>query len=173
MRAEKQSIIEEVQRDLEGSEFVLLADCRGLKVDEFNELRDQLRANGAGCKVVKNSFLKVISKRLGWEGMDEYFSGPTTMVVGEGEVTAIAKLLKTYRKQHELPVMKGGRSGATVWNADDVDVLAEMPPREVMLGQLVGTIAAPMTQIVGVLQQKVLSLLYVLKAVENKKSGDA
>jgi len=61
--------------------------------------------------------------------------------------------------------------GTMPLTAVDVEAMSQIPPREVLLGRLVGTIAAPMSQLVGVMRQKVLSLLYVLKAVEEKKGG--
>ena len=67
--------------------------------------------------------------------------------------------------------IKGGLMGTQVVSSTEIDALADLPSREVLLGRLLGTLAAPMTQLVGVLNQKVLSLLYVLKAIEDKKSG--
>ena len=89
-----------------------------------------------------------------------------------GDVTVVAKLLTKFIKDNERPALKGGRFGTEALSATDIEDMATIPSREVLLGKLVGTIAAPLSQVVGVLNQKVSSLLYVLKAVEEKKSKE-
>jgi large subunit ribosomal protein L10 len=171
MRLEKTAIVDEVRGAIDGSEFVILTGCRGLKVQEISDLRARLRGQRARLMVVKNTFLKFASEQLGRGGMDSELVGPTAMITGEGEVTEIAKLLKAFAKEHDKLEIKGGLLGKQVLSAGDVQEMAVIPPREIMLSRLVGTIAAPMTQLVGVMNQKVLSLLYVLKAVQEKKDG--
>jgi large subunit ribosomal protein L10 len=170
MRPEKKAIIEEVQGEVDASSYVVLVDCLGLNVEKTADLRGRLRETDSRLTTVKNSFLKVAVQNLGL-GAGLELEGPTSMVTGAGDVTQVAKVLRTFRKENERPAVKGGLLGGKVLSADDVVAMADIPSREIMLGILVGTIAAPMTQLVGVMQQKVLSLLYVLKAVEEKKKG--
>ncbi len=172
MRSEKTAIVRELHDRLEGADFVLLADYHGLNVTQIAELRGRLREHSSEFHVVKNSFFGLAAKELGWEGLDSILSGPIGAVTGVGDVTEAAKALKDFVKANEKPVVKGGVLDSKVLTSAEVDALASMPPRPVMLGQLVGTIAAPMTQLVGVMNQKVLTLLYVLKAVEEKKQGN-
>ena len=82
-----------------------------------------------------------------------------------------AKTLSDFIKQHQLPTVKMGVLRGAILSKEDVETLAKLPSREQLLGTLVGTVAAPLTQMVGVLNQKVSSLLYVLKAIEEKKSA--
>lgn len=173
MRPEKIAIIKEIRGCLEGSQFVILADCRGLKSEQLNDLRGQLRGTQSGFKVVPNALFGVASKEVGWDGLAGYLTGPTAMIFGAGDVTQVAKVLKAYAKGigAKLPAVKGGYLTGQVLLPAQVEMLAEVPPRAVLLGRMVGTIAAPMTRLVGVMNQKVASLLYVLKAVADKKAA--
>jgi large subunit ribosomal protein L10 len=96
------------------------------------------------------------------------------MVYGKGDVVAAAKVLKDFIKENDKkPALKVGGLQGPYFLATDVESLAALPSRESLLGQVVGTIAAPMTQLVGVLQQKVASVVYVVKASADKKGTAA
>ena len=170
MRSEKLSIVKEVSDKLEASSFVVAASHNGLTVDQLQELRGSLRALESELHIVKNTYLSKAIEQVGWENISDALKGPTAMVTGQGEVTEVAKALTTFLKQHKNTAIKGGCLDGKALTADEVNALAELPPREVMLAMLVGTVAAPMSQLVGVFSQKLQSLLYVLKAVEEKKS---
>lgn len=169
MRPEKQSIKEELRERLAGIEFAFLADYRGLTVAQMQALRGQLADARASVHVVKNSLLRLAAADQGWQVPDEALQGPVALIAGSGDVTETAKILRTFRRANERPTLKGGRLGTRQLTVEDIVAMADMPPREVLLGRVVGTVAAPMTQLVGVMQQKVLSLLYVLKAAGDKK----
>jgi len=170
MRPEKEAIIDEVRAKLEASGYLLLADYMGLDADAVGVLRTDLRAQDSEVHVVKNTFLGKAAATLGWTGLDPVLQGPTAMVTGSGDVAQVAKVLAKYAKDNKKE-LKGGCLDGTILTAEDIKALADLPSREAMLSMVVGTIAAPMTQLVGVFNQKVLSLLYVLKAVEEKKAG--
>lgn len=169
-RPEKKAIHTEVRTRMEGSGYVLLTDCRGMKVAGMTELRSKLRSTKSRLLVVPNSFLSLASRDLGWSGVEQFLNGPTAMITGTGDVSAVAKVLQEFAKTTNMPAVKGGWFARQALSASDVEAIASIPPREVLLGQVVGTIAAPMSRLVGVLQQKVASVLYVLKAVEEKKA---
>lgn len=171
MRAEKIAITEEIRERLDESGFSILADYTGLKVDGFSDLRDVLREGGSSVLVTKNRLLRVASNDLGIAQNEESLKGATALVTG-GEVTQVAKELKKFIKTNGLPRIKGGTLGTQALSADDIEEMASIPSREVLLGQFVGTLAAPMVQLTAVFQQKVLSLVYVLKAIEEKKSAN-
>jgi large subunit ribosomal protein L10 len=138
-------------------------------VEQFAALRDGLRQTEARMDVVKNSYLKWACAGLGRERLMAFVAGPCAIVTGGGEVTQAAKILSRFAKDNEGLAIKGGMLGETPLSAGDVQALTQIPPREILLGQVVGTIAAPMTRLVGVMSQKLLSLAYVLKAIEEKK----
>ena len=171
MRPEKKAILDEIQGTIEKSAYVVLTEFRGLKVDQMPLLRARLRKTGARMLVVKNSYLSLASGKAGRGDLGGLASGPTAMITGDQDITVVAKLLKAFIQDNGLPVVKGGMLGTRLLTAADVQEMADIPPREILLGRLVGTVAAPMTRLVGVMNQKVLSLLYVMKAIEKKKSG--
>ncbi len=171
MRLEKKSIIDEVKSTLDAREFTLMVNYQGLSVEMLADLRAKLRDSGAGMLVTKNRFAELAARELEISGLEEILQGPTAIVSGDGDVTQIAKLLKNFGKDHKVFALKGGIMNRGSLSAEDVDILASIPPREVMLSRFVGTVAAPMSGLVGVMQQKLSTLVYVLKAVEDKKTN--
>lgn len=171
MRPEKQAQVAEISDRIKDADFAMLVAYRGLKVDKMSELRQQLRQKHSRLMVVPNRFLGIAAGANGIEGLAPCLEGPIALVTGRGDVTEVAKTLAAYAKDNPLLKLKGGFLGRTVLPAGDVESLAKLPSRPVMLGMTVGTIAAPMMGLVGVLNQKVCSLLYVLQAIEKKKGG--
>ena len=167
LRPEKQAMYNEVQESVSGSLYMLLADCTGMSMPETLELKKQLRGVDAKTKVVKNRMLNLICDDL------DTVTGPTTMICGSTDVVEVAKILKKFSDETKKPVMKGGVLEGSVLSADDVVALAKLPGKKELQAKLVGTLAAPMTQVVGVMNQKVCSLLYVLNAVSEKKEQAA
>jgi len=170
MRPEKQSILGELTSQVNDSTFVFVAEYRGMKVEQFSDLRRKLGKTGARMQVVKNRFLRLITKDKGWQDLDVSLKGQSAIVTGSDPVQA-AKAIKQFSTTCGMPVVKAGVMGNVILTSSQIDALADLPPREVLLAQLVGTVAAPLTRLVGVLKQKVSSIVYVLKAVEDKKNA--
>ena len=167
LRPEKQAMFNEVQETVSGALYVLLADCTGMDMSQTLEFKKQLGAADAELKVVKNRMLGRICEELPPQ------TGPTAMICGAGDVVEVAKVLKKFSAETEKPTLKGGLLEGSVLSADDVVALAKLPGKKELQAKLVGTLAAPMTQLVGVMNQKVCSLLYVLNAVRDKKEQAA
>ena len=91
------------------------------------------------------------------------------MIIGTGDVSLVAKTLRTFAKTNPNANIKGGWFSDKVLSVEDVTDIAEIPSREVLYAMVVGTLAAPMSQVVGVMNQKLCSLLYVLQAAADKK----
>ena len=169
MRPEKESIVQEYRDQVKGSEFLFLADNGGMTVEQMSGLRKDMRTVEARVQVLKNRLFKQLVAEIGVPELEGGLKGPTAMVTGAGDVVETAKMLKGYIKKNDLPSLKLGALLGRFLSAQDIDDLAGLPPREELLAKVVGTIAAPMTQTVGVLNQKVLTLLYVLQAIQEKK----
>jgi large subunit ribosomal protein L10 len=172
MRPEKESIIKELHDKVSGSIFVIIADYNGLTVEKTDLLRVKLSEADARVQVVKNRVMRHVANDLGLGGMNEALAGPSAMVYGSGDVARTAKILKDFIKENNLPVIKIGTMEGAILSASDVEQLASLPSREQLLAMVVGTIAAPMSQLVGVFQQKAASLLYVLNAALEKKQNN-
>jgi large subunit ribosomal protein L10 len=171
LRPEKQAMYKEVQEQTVGALYMLLADYSGMSMPETDEFKRQLRGADARLKVVKNTLVSRISREMGCE--IKKLSGPTAMIFGAGDVVEVAKILKKFSKEKEKPAVKGGILEGAVLSADEVNELSKLPGKKELQAKLVGTLAAPMTQVVGVMNQKVCSLLYVLNAVRDKKEEAA
>lgn len=172
IRPEKKAMFKEVQENVSGALYMLLADYKGMTMPETDEFKKLLRGANARVKVVKNSMLGRISSDMGCE-LGSKLSGPTAVIFGEGDVVEVAKILKKFSGDKNKPEVKGGVLEGAVLSSKDVVALAGLPGKKELQAKLVATIAAPMTQTVGVLNQKVCSLLYVLNAVREKKESVA
>lgn len=170
MRPEKLSIVAEIRGQVEHSGFVILADYKGLKVEQFTELRRQLHATRAEIHVVKNRLFRLVARERGWSQLDPALQGPSAMVVGT-DVTQAAKVLAKFSRETNLLSVKAGVMEGRYLSSAAVAELATLPSREELLASLVGTLAAPMTRLVGAMRQKVASVVYVLKAIEAKKGA--
>jgi large subunit ribosomal protein L10 len=173
MRPEKKSMAAELKTKVSGAGYVILADYTGLTVAKTADLRKRLRGANARIQVVKNRVFKHVLKDAGVAGIDGSLKGSSAMVFGSGDPVAAAKVLKDFIKENEKPKIKVGTLQGQVLSPADVDSLAAMPSREVMLSKVVGTIAAPLSQLVGVLNQKVSTVVYVLQAAKDKKEKAA
>ncbi len=169
MRPEKTAIVDELKKKVDGSTFVIVADYKGLNVSKTAELRRRLRGVKAQYQVLQNRLFQRAAKDAKLGGLEKTLDGPSAMVFGSGDVVQAAKVLKDFIRENDLPVIKAGALEGALLSAQDIEHLAGLPSREVLLGMLVGTVAAPLSQLVGVLQQKVASVVYVLKALQDKK----
>src|SRR5450432_1769930 len=104
MRPEKTSIVEDLHTKLNASPFLFVADYSGLKVGQFGELRNRLHGVGARCHVVKNTFLRRAAKDAGLPEVGE-LKGQTAIVVGDQDVAAAAKVIKTFAAEFQKPTM--------------------------------------------------------------------
>ena len=172
MRPEKASIANSIKERLSESTFVILAEYRGMTVSQSETLRGQLNGADARMMIVPNRQFGYVARSIDLEGLTEGVTGPTAMVYGSGDVVEASKILKVFAKENKLPVVKLGALEGRVISAGDVQELADLPPREQLYGMVVGTLAAPMTQLVGVMDQKLSSLLYVLTAAKEKKENE-
>jgi len=170
MRPEKEAMLTEIRDRVEDSVFVILTDYGNMTVEKAQNLRGKLSEVDAEFHVVKNRLVKHLADDIGGEKIKEGLTGRSAMVTGTGEVTDVARVLRDFIKENEVPTLKVGSMEGAFLSEADLKALASMPSKDEMRAKLVGTLAAPMQQTVGVLNQKLSSLLYVLKAVEAKKS---
>jgi large subunit ribosomal protein L10 len=172
MRPEKEAIVREIKEHLSSATFAILTDFTRMDTMKTAALRKKLRETEARFQVVPNRLFRVVAKELNYAGVEAGLVGPTAIVYGAGDVAATAKTLREFIKgNNKVPVVKLGYMDGAALSAAEVDVLATLPPKKVLQGMLVGTIAAPMSNLVGVMSQKLASLVYVLKAAAEKKSA--
>lgn len=175
MRAEKKLIVEGVQQQMAASPFVLLTDYTGLTVAQFAELRKRLRHVQTECHVVKNSMLRLAAKAAGLPNVDRALAGMTAMVVGGGksEVSAAAKVLKTFTKEFGKPNVKLGLLGQQALGVAEISALADLPSLDVLRAQWLGLLQTPATRIAVVLGAPAGQLARVIKAHADKEEAAA
>jgi large subunit ribosomal protein L10 len=171
MRPEKQAIVREIQESLADATFVILTDFTGMDTAKTATLRRALKETQARFQVVPNRLFRVAAAELGYDGIESGLKGPTALVSGVGDAAETAKVLREFARLNKVPVVKLGRLDGVLLQAAEVETLATLPSKMVMQSILVGTIAAPMSNLVGVMNQKLASLVYVLKAAGDKKSA--
>lgn len=173
MRTEKISILNEVIERVKASDFCFVLNYGGLTVTELTALRQELGKLNSRLMVVKNTYLGKIAKEQKWDDISAMLSGPTAMVTGNGDVTDVAKVLVEFVKKNEKATIKGASLDAAALNATDVEALSKLPSKDTMRSMLLGTLSAPATSFVRVLNAPLLNALYALKAYEEKKNGTA
>lgn len=170
-RNSKEQVVAELAGTLASAKAAFLADYRGLNVEKLTQLRRELRGSGAEYRVVKNTLLRLAAKGTDMECMSAMLEGPTAVAIVPQDPVAPAKVLADFAKANAKFALKGGALGGKVLSADDVRALAELPSREVLLGRMLGSLNAPVTNFVGVLAAVPRSLVQVLAAIQEKKAA--
>ena len=172
MRPEKASIVSDLSEKLKGSPFLLVTDYQRMKVGQFGELRNRLAPAGAEVRVVKNSFLKRAMADSGMPDVADQLTGQTAIVMGEKDVAPVAKILKSFAAEFKIAALKIGVVDKAILSTSDVEALAELPSREVLLAKLLGLMLAPATQLVRVLNEPASAFARLL-AAKAEKGGDS
>ncbi len=146
-REQKAQVIEEVAGAIQESSAVFAVDYRGISVPQAAELRTALRAADSTFTVVKNTLAERAADQVGADGLKELLQGPTAMTFVRGDAAAAAKALRDFRRgtQNTLLEFKGGWMNGQALSPEDVDAIAQLPSREVLIGRLVGLIASPLS----------------------------
>src|SRR6059058_1852264 len=154
MRPEKASIVSDLAEELNRSPFVLVTDYQRMKVDQFGDLRNRLAPAGAEVRVVKNSFLKRAMNDSGLPDVADKLSGQTAIVTGQKDVAPVAKILKTFAAEFKVAALKIGVIDKAVLSAQEIEALADLPSREVLLAQLLGLLNEPGASLARLLNAK-------------------
>jgi len=164
----KQRKVELVAAYAEQLKGIILADYRGLSVNEVSQVRKAMRPIGGKFQVVKNRLLALALREVDLSLPDEWLVGPTAVSFCYDEVPPVAKALTDAAKDLESLAIKGGVLGTSVLGADEVRAIAKLPSREVLLAQVLGTINAPAGQVVGLVASGIRQVLNVLQAYVDK-----
>jgi large subunit ribosomal protein L10 len=145
-RHQKEQAVVELAEEFGQAEAVYAVDYRGLSVAQISELRSRLLQNDTKLKVVKNSVTKLAAEKAEVTSINTELSGPTALAFVKGDAAASAKILNGFVKEsNELLEIKGGLLNGKPLSSDDVVSIAKLPTREVLIGQLVGLIASPIS----------------------------
>ncbi len=154
MNPDKKIIINGLLDRVNASPYLIVIDYTGLTVQQFTELRNRLDAGGASCTVAKNSYMRKALAEAGMPDIGADLTGQMAYVMGNSEVFAAAKAIKNFEKEFKKPEMKVGILGNAVLDGAKLQAIADIPSREAVLSQLLGTILEPATRIARVIQNK-------------------
>lgn len=173
IRPEKASKVAELKDLLTASKGVVLVNYCGLTVAEDTELRAKMREAGVKYMVAKNTFIRIAAKEAGIEGLDSVLEHNTALAFSAEDPVAPAKILNDFSKDHKALELKAGILDGKVIAVEEVKALAELPSREELLAKLVGSMQAPISGLVNVLQGTIRNFVYTLEAVRQKKEQES
>jgi large subunit ribosomal protein L10 len=175
-RTEKEQVVAELAEQLRSTESLIVADYRGLTNSQLEELRGKLRGSGARLQVVKNTLTRRAAQEAGAEALLALLEGPTAIafVEADGDPVAVAKALSDTAKDTKLLELRGGSLSGRAITGGEVEELAKLPAPDVIKGQLVGVIVAPLTQLAALLAAPVRDLVGLIDAriAQLEEGGD-
>ena len=149
----KKPIVEEISATIKDAQSVVLVDYRGLTVAQDTELRKQLREAGITYKVYKNTMMNFAFKGTDFEALAPYLDGPNAMAVSTTDATAPARVLANFAKTAKQLEIKAGVVEGTVYDADGMKAISEIPSREELLSKLLGSIQSPIANFARCMNQ--------------------
>jgi len=168
MRAEKKFISAEYVNRLKATPFFLVVDYRGLSVGQFTELRKRLSKAGAEVHVVKNTIFRIAAKEAGVADLGGTLAGQLAIVTGQKDIAAAAKVVKTYQSEFDKPKLQFGYLGSQRLSAEELRVIADLPPLPQLQGKLLGLLQAPAQKLVALINTPGSQLARVIKAKADK-----
>ena len=169
---EKKAAVEALSQQMKNASAGVLADYKGINVANDTTLRRELRAAGVDYAVVKNSLLRFAVKKAGFEALEPVLKGMTALATSAADPVAPAKILNEYAKKSQGKyTIKAGFVDGRVVTPAEVAILADLPPRDVLISRLLGSLSSPMTSLAGVLNGNIRGLAVALGAIAEKKSA--
>ncbi len=163
-RAQKEKMVADYVEKMSRSGVLILTDYRGLSVAEIGELRRRLREVDGVFQVVKNTLFTRALADAGLAIPAEQLDGPVAVGYCLADAPPVAKVLTDYAKEKDSLSVRGAIMGASVLDADVVKTMADLPPREILLAQLLGSVQGPMSSLVSTIQAPMRELAQVLRA---------
>ncbi len=169
LRKEKEQTVSKIQGSVEGVKAAILTDYRGLNVEEITLLRHQLREASVRYQVVKNTLIKLALKETDLEPLIDQINGPTALAISYDDPISPAKILEAFSKKQPKLEIKGGLVEGRLLDQDGIKKLAQIPSREVLLGQMMSLFVAGPTQLITVLSANLQRLVQLLNAIRLQK----
>jgi large subunit ribosomal protein L10 len=174
LRSDKERIVGELTERLQATETLIVADYRGLTMKEVDALRGELLQHGAKFTIVKNSLTRRAAEAAGADTVLAMLDGPTAIAFleNDGDPVAVAKALADAARTTKVLAVRGGVFEGRVMTADEVGELAKLPPLDVLRGQVLGAVAAPLYAIVGLFTAPLQDLHGLLQARIDQLGGE-
>jgi len=168
-REQKVEQVDVLTEKLKKAKVAVLTDYRGLTVSQMQELRGKLRTGNVEYRVVKNTLARRAADAAGYKALESELKGPIAIAFGYEDLSLPPRLINEFVRTTRLKLeVVGGLVEGRVFNRDQVKQLADLPSREVLLAQLLGTLQSPVGQLVGIMQTPLQQLMGVLEAYKSK-----
>ncbi|WIM87511.1 50S ribosomal protein L10 [Candidatus Mycobacterium wuenschmannii] len=171
-QADKATAVADIAEQFKASTATVITDYRGLTVGNLAELRRSL-AGTATYSVAKNTLIKRAASEAGVEGLDELFVGPTAIAFVSGEAVDAAKAIKKFAKDHKALVIKGGYMDGRALSVAEVEKIADLESREVLLAKLAGAMKANLSKAAGLFNAPASQVARLAAALQEKKAAEA
>jgi len=168
---QKKEAVRELKEKITAAKALVLADYRGLTVEQDTELRRALRKAGVEYRVVKNTLTRFAAKESGLEGLEPFLEGPTAIALSDTDPVAPAKVLSEYAKKYEKLELKVGVVEGKIVDVNGIKALADLPPKEVLIAKVLGGFNAPIAGLVNVLNGNIRGLVVALNAIREQKES--
>jgi len=170
-KAFKNEKVQNYSEHFKNAKVAIVADYRGLTVEEITKLRRNLQAKEGDLTVTKNTLCKIAAKGTNFEAIGELLSGPTAVAFGFGDEVGAAKVLSDFIKETQKCEIKGAVLDGKVLNADDAKALAKLPSKEELYAKILGSINSPASGIVYTVNGVMSALVRAINAVKEQKSN--
>jgi large subunit ribosomal protein L10 len=171
--AQKAQTIDALAEQFSRAQLTIVADYRGLTVSDLQTLRGNLRPFGAEFHIAKNTLAKIAATNAGIEGLDPVLEGPTAIVLAYDDIIGPSKAVSDFARISRILSVKGGVMNQKFIPPSDVEAMASLPSRDVILARLVGMLQSPMARTVGVLGGPGRSMAYLLQARVDQLAGES
>jgi large subunit ribosomal protein L10 len=174
-KADKEKVVTDLTEKLRGAETMIVADYRGLTMPQIDALRSKLIENGARFTVVKNTLTRRAAEAAGAVALLALLEGPSAIafVEADGDAVAVAKALADSARETRVLEIRGGVMQGRVISGEDVDALAKLPPLEVLRGQVIGAVIAPLNAIAGLINAPLQNLYGLIEARIDQLQADS
>ena len=174
-KEDKEQVVQALTERLQTAETVLVADYRGLTMPQIDALRTRLIESGARFSVVKNTLTRRAAEAAGNEALLALLSGPSAIafVEADGDAVAVAKALADSARDTKVLEIRGGVMQGRVISGSDVEELAKLPPLDVLRGQVIGAIIAPLSSLIGLVNAPLQNLYGLIDARIEQLGGEA
>ncbi|HNX29488.1 MAG TPA: 50S ribosomal protein L10 [Syntrophomonadaceae bacterium] len=167
----KKQIVKETEQRLKDAKLVIFTDYRGLTVAEMTDLRNKLRAPGVTFKVVTNTMTEFALQNTGYGELIQHIEGPNAVLFSNDEPVSPAKTICDFIAKYKKLELKVGILEGQIIGAEKIKALADLPPREVLIAQVLGTMQAPITSFAYVLNANISGLARVLDQIKEQKQA--
>lgn len=172
-RAQKETRLEELKKQMESKTSVLLGDFTGMDVETATEIRSRFREANVEYRVVKNSLAKLAMEEAGFSALSDQLTGPNGFVMTDGDAAPAAKIMVEFEKTRKTPRIRSGLIDSAVVTAAEIRAIAELPSREVLLAQIAAGFQAPVAGLARLLNELSRKLVATLDAVREQKGAES